>query len=216
MNAARRRKLTKGNKMKIKGIALFLFSLFLVCGNASFAGENGIVSANNNVVGLGSAPAMLNVKDIILQYVRTGDPDVAKLCGVSRKDVSEVIMKNLKEASVPITLVSDARPPLMGAARIDLIPEVVSLNTQGGDCTSWVSLIAQTQNTLTIPPIKIPRNVFVTYWRSGIIVMSSQSGHGEALVGAINRLAQLFVKQYKIDQPPDLLKAEEEAGTIKK
>lgn len=196
--------------MKVFRLAFLFGVAFVFIAGASFdvfAQENVDKADAKN---FGSAPAMLNVKEIILQPLRTGDAEIANSCGVSRKDVGATIIENLSKEKVPVIPISEARPPIVGVARIDLIPEVVTLNTQGGDCTSWLSMVAQTQNTLVIPPVEVPRNVIITYWRSGMIVSSTQTGHGEALNKAVQKLTKLFSKQYKIDQPPDLLKSDKD------
>lgn len=154
----------------------------------------------------GTAPGMFNVKDVIVQFARFGDPETADSCGLSREDLAAALNKTLKDKGVPATPVTEAEPPVLGAARIELVPEVFSFNSQGLDCTSWLSLTAQSQNSVHIPPVDISRNVMITYWHEGVLLSSSQATHERIIGEALQRLGQKFAQQYKLDQPPALPK----------
>jgi hypothetical protein len=149
----------------------------------------------------GSAPAMFDVKEVIVQYAHFGDPETADTCGLAREELAAALTKTLKDNGVPAIAVSEANPPILGTARIDLEPEIFSFNSQGLDCTSWVSLTAQSQNSAHIPPVDISRNVTITYWHQGVLLSSSQATHEHIVSDALQRLARQFAQQYKLDQP---------------
>ena len=160
---------------------------------------------------VGSAPAMFGVKEVLLQYARMGSSKAAEACGIPREELMGILAKELKDSNVPTTTVTQAKPPIMGEARIELVPEISSINSQGTDCISWLSLSAQSQSTAQILPVKIPRNVVVTYWRSGQLVGSSQTTHKRVLGDAFQKLIRQFAQQYRLDQPPILPALDEPA-----
>lgn len=152
----------------------------------------------------GSAPALLGVQEIQVQHGRLGNNAASDMCGLSSSDAATQVLNILKEEQLPVFAVMDAPMPRMGIARIDLLPEIVSLQREGLDCTSYVSLTAQTHSTVRVPPIETPRNVWVTYWRGGLMISSTQVGHLRAVREALTKLSQQFAKQYRSDQPPPL------------
>ena len=161
-----------------------------------------------------AGPALLNVKEITIQYARVGNMHDTDACGLSREELLAVISQTLKTDNVPAVTVSKAKPPTSSIARIDLIPEVISLN-QSNDCTTWVALTAQSQNVVKIPPIVEPRGVTITYWRSGLLISGKQSSHPQKINETAQRLAHDFAKQYLLDQPPTLPETDEEKSNIK-
>jgi hypothetical protein len=151
-----------------------------------------------------SAPAMFNVREVIVQFAHFGDPETAGTCGLSREELAAQLNKTLQDNGVPAIPVTDANPPQLGVARIELAPDIFSFNSQGLDCTSWVSLVAQSQNTVHIPPVDISRNVTVTYWHGGVLLSSSQATHEHIVGEALQKLARQFAQQYKLDQPASI------------
>jgi len=149
----------------------------------------------------GSAPAMFDVREVVIQFTSFGDPETANSCGLSREELASMLNKTLQDNGVPAIPVTEANPPVIGTARIELLPEIFSFNSQGLDCTSWVSLTAQSRNSLHIPPVNISRNVTVTYWRQGLLLSSSQATHEHIVSDALQKLTLQFARQYRLDQP---------------
>lgn len=153
----------------------------------------------------GSAPALLGIQEILVKQPKLGDDASSDICGLSANDMSDLILKKLKEDGAPAYSALEAPAIQTGTtSRIDLSPEVVTLERQGFDCTSWISLTAQSRETLTIVPVRVPRSVYVTYWRGGLIVSSTQTSHRRAVNDALGKLAVQFSRQYRNDQPPPL------------
>jgi len=152
----------------------------------------------------GSAPAMFGVKEVLIQYARFSNPKTADACSLSREDLARAIDKVLTENNIPALTATDAKPPMMGAARIELIPELSTINNGSLDCTSWVSLTAETRNNLRIPPVDTPRSVTVTYWHQGAIIASEHSGHEGLAEDILKKMALQFAQQYRLDQPPEV------------
>ncbi len=152
----------------------------------------------------GSAPAMLNVKELRVQHTRLGNNAASDLCGLSPSETMAHVLSKLKEDKLPAFSALESPSSQMGVARIDVVPEIVTLQKQGLDCTSWVSLAAQSRSTLRVPPVEVPRYVTVVYWRGGLMVSSPQVSHARAVRDALVKLATQFSRQYRNDQPPPM------------
>ncbi len=172
-------------------ITFFLFSSLLLFSSLAFAQE-------------ASAPAMMGVKEVIVQYAHIGNPKTADDCGLSREELAGILNKTLADYGVPAIGVTDAKPPTLGVARIDLLPDIFTLSSQGLDCVSWIALTAQSQNTVRILPVDALRNVTVTYWHDGIMVATNPTAHEHAVGEAVEKLAKQFARQYVLDQPPTI------------
>ena len=149
----------------------------------------------------GVATAMFGVKEILVHYPRINNPEAAGFCGLAHVDLLAGMMKSLKTYNIPIFPPLEAMPPQIGVPRIELWPEIYTLNNEGIDCTSWVSMTAHTENNLVIPPINVPRSVVVTYWDKGTMVTSSESQHMRTVSAAIIKLGEEFANRYISDQP---------------
>ena len=149
----------------------------------------------------GAATAMYGVKEILAHYPRINNPEAAGFCGLAHVDLLAGMMKDLKAYNIPIFPPLEAMPPQIGVSRIELWPEIYTLNNEGIDCTSWVSMSARTENNLTIPPVNIPRSVIINYWDKGTMVTSSESQHMRVVSAALIKLGEDFAKRYVSDQP---------------
>ncbi|MDD5587197.1 MAG: hypothetical protein PHY92_09660 [Alphaproteobacteria bacterium] len=195
MSAKNARSAMSANKRKAIGRSVLVPGILAL---ASF------LTAANGYAYEGAAPALSNVKEMVVQGLRISDTAANKNCGITAETLSKALLKSLKNYGLPAFSLIEAKPSMMGVARIELFPEVVSANTEGIVCTSWVSVSAQTQNTLPLPPIETPRNVIVTYWRGGVLVSSVESTHGKVLADAFEKLARQLSIQFNRDQPPPL------------
>lgn len=189
MNAGNARSAMNGNKRRLVLGALLL---------------TGCLTSGGALAYEGAAPALSNVQEMIVQAVRTGGTAAAKSCGISQEKLLSVLVKELKNYNLPVFSLIEAKPSRMGIARIELMPEVITSNTQGVECTSWVSLTAQSQNTVRIPPVETPRNIVVTYWRGGVLVSSAESSHGQVVADNFDKLSKQLALQYNRDQPPPM------------
>ena len=188
MNAWNARNATNGNK--IGAVALLTaLTLFPLTAHAT----NG-------------AGALYDVKEVVVQFTHFVNTQSADICGLTREDLTPSIANALKINDVPTTLVTEAKPPKVDEARIDILPDVITLDSGDGlSCTSWISLTAQNAHTLTIPPVKTPRTVNVLYWKNGLLIKTGQVDHKRRVIEAYEKLVKLFAQQYKVDQPPDIL-----------
>jgi hypothetical protein len=152
----------------------------------------------------GSTAAMAEVKEVLLQYANIANTEAAGQCSLSRESLNDDLQRNLKLGSVPIILVNEAKPAMLGVARIELLPEIVTIYFEGLGCTSWISLAAQSKHSLKIPPVETPRSITVSYWRSGLMVSTNISSHSRLVAEAFQKLAKKFADQYRLDQPPPL------------
>lgn len=152
----------------------------------------------------GSTSAMAQVKEVLLQFANFGNTKASGECGLSREGLNDDLQRTLKLGSVPYVPVNEAKPAMLGVARIDLIPEVITVYNDALGCTSWVSLGAQSKASVRIPPVDMPRNVTISYWRGGQMISSNQTSHARLVTEAIQKLAKQFSEQYRLDQPPPL------------
>lgn len=178
----------------MRKIICFLFSL-LFCINF----------AHQNAQAQGYAPEMFGVGEVIVNFAQFDDPKVANSCGLSREKIADLFDNVFKKTDVPAVAVVDARPPISGIARIQLIPQISSYEDQNLDCISWVSLSAESHNNVVIPPVDAPRSVTAVYWRQHAKVFSSQAIHAQKVEEVLKKLAEQFAQQYRIDQPPSIL-----------
>jgi hypothetical protein len=149
-----------------------------------------------------SGPALLDVKEILLQYPRVANGRASDACGLSREGVSNALDAAFKLDNMPFIAANKAKPS--SAAQIDIVPEIVTLSLQGKTCFSWIALTAQTKNIVKIPPIETPRSVLVVYWRSGLLVTGDINQYEKVVADEFQKLAHAFAKQYQTDQPPSL------------
>jgi hypothetical protein len=146
-----------------------------------------------------TASAMFGVTEVVVQNPSFADEDAAKACGVSRQNLMNILMKTLQENGVPAISVVEAKPPVVGVARISLLTNVYSFNGQSLDCTSWISLGAESHNRVHVAPVDVARNVTISYWREGSFLSGNQVGHGQTVMAALQKLALMFAQQYKLD-----------------
>jgi len=151
--------------------------------------------------GSATAPAMYNVEEVVVQPIHFGDPKIAKTCSLSQDEIGAVVLKTLRDNGVPANSSLEAKPPVQGLARINLVTDIFSLNSQGLDCTSWISLTAETHNSVHVPPVDLARNVAVVYWHEGSMLASGQVIHDRLVDETITKLARHLADQYKADQP---------------
>lgn len=164
----------------------------------------GLLFIANPVWAQGSTPALSGVSEIQIQPGRMGNKPASDSCGLSSGEVAAQIQDFLKTHNLPVYSIMDTPEQIQGRARIELLPEVVTLNPQGIDCVSWVAMSAQSRASLVIPPVRTPRNVTVTYWRGGLMVSSTQISHPRAMKEALEKLSGQLARQYRLDQPPAL------------
>jgi hypothetical protein len=147
-----------------------------------------------------AAPSLFEVREVLVRDVNIGNAKSASACGLSGDELNAVVTKTLRDNDVTALLASKAEPMMIDVARIEMVPEIVPADSGGLDCSSWVSLAAQSQNTLRVPPVDAPRTVTVVYWRQGMMVTSIQSSHNALIGQTLEKMALQFVRKYKQDQ----------------
>jgi hypothetical protein len=148
-----------------------------------------------------AAPAMFDVEEVIVMPPHFGNDKVAQTCSLTADELGTALTKALRNAGVPAIAMLEAKPPVQGRARISLVTDVFSLNSEGLDCTSWISLTAETRNSVHVPPVDLARNVAVVYWHEGTMLASGQTTHERLITEAMLKMATHFADQYKMDQP---------------
>jgi hypothetical protein len=205
MNDVKERNATIANK---KG------SIKLLLGCAAFVGGALTalsVAAPAMAATTGSAPALSGVKEMIVESVKIGTSQAnGNLCALTRGEIDTAFLKMLRNYGLPAFSPVEAKPPQIGVGRIDLVPEIVSISSQGTECSNWVALSAQTHSTVRVPPIETPRNVVVTYWRGGLMLNNSETTQARSVMEALEKLVRQFSEQYRLDQPPPMPNLDDE------
>ncbi|HBM90403.1 MAG TPA: hypothetical protein DD400_00765 [Rhodospirillaceae bacterium] len=172
--------------------------LFLLIATLAFFALTSPACAKGSMMGLAY------IREIVLQPPRLGKPADSKKCDVSENDIPNFILPKLKSDGLPIFSLLDAPVPAEKTARIYLVPEIITMEIKRTACVSYLSMIAKSKETLDIPPIKVPRNVTVAYWKGGLMLHSSAAGHKRVVQRGFEKLSELFSRDYRLAQPPDL------------
>jgi hypothetical protein len=151
----------------------------------------------------GAAPELFGVREVIVEYVKFSDAQAANTCGLTREEISADLAKAFEGTNVPAIAAVDAKPPSMGIARIELIPEISSHTDENLNCMSWISLSAESRSNTIISPINTLRSITVVYWRQHTTASSNQSYHPKLVDDVVTKMAQQFATQYRLDQPQD-------------
>ncbi|MFA5040250.1 MAG: hypothetical protein WC464_01275 [Bdellovibrionales bacterium] len=151
----------------------------------------------------GYAPELYNVGEVIVNYVRLDDPKAASICGLSREEIASVFASSFEGTGVPAVAALDAKPPMVGKARIQLIPQIATYADENMNCVSWISITAESRANLAIPPVNVPRGVTILYWRQHAKVFSSQTIHSQKVKDVLKKMALEFAQRYRLDQPPE-------------
>lgn len=162
-------------------------------------------AVSSDVLAQSAAPELYGVKEVILEYTRFDSPKVSDACSLSREQVSGVLAKSFAGTSVPAIPSIDAKPPMIGVARIQLIPQISTYSNESLECVSWIGLSAESHSNIVIPPVQTARSVRVIYWQSRMQVSSGQSNHEQKVSDAIRKMAENFTQQYRVAQPPEIL-----------
>jgi len=182
------------NKVSLACLFAVVLGLFL----------SATAQAEEKVVAIKAAPALYGVKEFQVQYGRVGNQAASANCGTSSGELATMVLKSLKSDGLPAFPVLGAQPVSPGVARIDIFPDIVTLQPRDKECVSWVSITAQSKDVLRVYPVETPRNLLTTYWTGGLMISSSQSGHPTSLNDAIAKLTAALSRQYRLDQPPTL------------
>ncbi|MCL2469383.1 MAG: hypothetical protein FWF24_04030 [Alphaproteobacteria bacterium] len=158
---------------------------------------------------LETAPPLYGVEEMRLQYPRIVNPEITTNCGLTNQDLMAIFKKELYDLGLPVFSVVDAPPFKSDVARIDLWPDIVTVQPREKECISWVALTAQSREILKLPPVETPRAVWVTYFSGGLMIGGGRNAHPNAVKEAMNKLGTQLRQQYGNDQPPSLAPATE-------
>ena len=78
-------------------------------------------------------PAMFDVEEVVVKFAHFGTTrKQPTTCGLTRKTWPPFSAKTLHDNDVPAIAVTNAKPPMLGTARIELLPEIVLVRTAKG------------------------------------------------------------------------------------
>lgn len=151
-----------------------------------------------------TAPSLYAVGEFQVQHARIANPKASGNCGTSTGEATKMVVGALKANKLPTLHVIGAPAALKNVERIDVFPDIVTLQPRDNECVTWVSLTAQSRAALRLQPVPTPRDLAVTYWTGGLMVGSPAANHPTSLHEAIQKLSQQLARQYFADQPPTI------------
>ena len=154
----------------------------------------------------GAAPELFGVREVIINPAQFDDVKAASTCGVTREKIGSALAFIFHGTTVPAIADADAKPPSLGIARIQLVPEVFTYANESLDCVSWVSLTAESHANAVISPVTTLRSVKVVYWQQHTKVVSGMTLHDQRITDVLQKMALQFAQQYRADQPVESIK----------
>lgn len=149
------------------------------------------------VLASGGAPALYGIKGAVIQPVIFANKKIADQCALRAEDIESSLKKSLQSNGVPAIYSVEVNLDTITPAHVDILPEITTLDIQGFDCVSWVSLVVQTNNNVSVPPVDVLRNVIVTYWHDGSLIQTSQALHERTLEDFFQKAAVKFSVEFK-------------------
>lgn len=180
---------TNANKL----LAAALMTGSLLAPSLSFAEEQ-----------LPTAPALYSVGEMQVHYARLGNPKASGICGTSTGEAAKMLLKDLQAEHLPVLAAVGADPAKNGVERVDIYPDITTIQPRDAECVSWVSLTVERHAALRVDPITTPRDLVVTYWTGGVMIGTTVPNHPSAIDNAFMKLSQQLARQYATDQPPSL------------
>jgi len=150
----------------------------------------------------GAAPELFGIGEVVIDYAHFADVKTSGNCGITREQIADTLIKSFVGTTVPAVSVLDTKPPTMGVARIQLVPQISTYADENLDCVSWISLSAESRANAVIPPIPTLRSFTAVYWQQHTIASSSQTSHPQIVMDVLKKMADQFAQQYRLDQPP--------------
>jgi hypothetical protein len=154
----------------------------------------------------GTAPEMFGVGEVVVEYAQFADPSASDTCSLSREQIASVLSEAFVGTKVPAVAASEAKPQILGIARIQFVPMISSHVDENLGCISWISVSAESRINAVIPPVSPPRSVTAVYWRQNAKVSSGQSIHAKKVAEILKKIVDQFAQQYKLDQPGAVIK----------
>jgi len=156
------------------------------------------------VLAQGAAPELYGVREVVVDYARFDNPKASDSCGLSREMVSSILSKSFSGTSFPAVMSIEAKPPVLGVARIQLIPQISTYTNDSLDCISWISLTAENKANIVVPPVQTARNLRVIYWQSRMLASSGRTTHEQKVIDALKSMADDLIQRYRVAQPPEI------------
>lgn len=151
-----------------------------------------------------TAPSFYAVTEFVLQHPRFGNPKASGACGTSTGELTKIVLAALKTNKLPVISIVGAPPPRPNIERVDILPDVVTLQMHPDECVSWISLTVQQRVPLRLDPVPAPREMNIVYWHGGLMAGSTVNSHPNALKDAVTKIGQSLSRQYRADQPPTI------------
>ena len=147
------------------------------------------------------APSFFGVSEFIVQHPRFGNTKASAACGTSTGEFTKLLLAALKTSKLPAISVVGAPVSRPHVERVNICPDVVTVQPRDDECVSWISLSVEKKAELRLDPIDTPRKMTVTYWSGGVMTGTTAASHAISLKDAAEKLSQQLARQYFADQP---------------
>lgn len=144
------------------------------------------------------APALYGLHEIFVQYPVFMDPRAANDCGLSRETLLTVMQRNLQDPNLEIMLLNESHE--RRSARADLAYEIYTSKI-GETCLSFVNVRFTDRAAISLPPVKPPRSLTVTYWQKSVLSRSPIERHQTSVGDALAALGREFLRELKLAEP---------------
>lgn len=144
-------------------------------------------------------PPLAQINQILVAEPNVSDSKVVADCNLNVKQIQQDIIKVLSTEKLPVTLNQNALRA--DQVTLTLKPEIATLKDGVVNCISYVGLKAESLYTLQLPPLTERKSVNVSLWNRGGLILTPVIDHPAGVTNAFNILSNVFVKQYRLDNP---------------
>ncbi|MEJ0062802.1 MAG: hypothetical protein WDO70_06280 [Alphaproteobacteria bacterium] len=158
-----------------------------------------------------TAPALYELKEVLVEYPVFVDPRTANDCGLMREALLTTLQRNLQDPGLEVMMVNETHPRV--GARVNLTVEIGTVK-QDKTCWSWIDFPLTDKAPIMLPPVKVPRTMTLTFWHQRKLATSSVESHQSAVNDMLATLSRQFLRDVKLALPgaftPDGKRADSE------
>lgn len=144
------------------------------------------------------APTLYGLHEILLQYPTFQDARASNDCGLNRETLLTVMQRNLQDPNLEVMPLNETHE--RRAARAELTYEIHSARLDQL-CVSWINMRLSDRAAIILPPIKIPRDLTITYWQRSMAARSPVDRHQTSVGDALAAMGRQFLRDLKLAEP---------------
>lgn len=168
----------------------------------SFAALAALLTVLPQVAMAQLTPSLSKLAKIVVVEPSVSDAAIATDCRIDVKAIQNSIIALAAAEKLPvITAANSAEMMRTDIFRATLKPEIATLRDGVVNCVSWVSLRVEGQYTLALAPVTDMKNITVTFWQRGGLIMTPVIDHDKGVGNGFSILVKALAKQYALDNP---------------